>query len=273
MTMTNADQLVLVSVKSGTAFVRFNRPGALNAINVDLARQWRDAVVEVGARDDVRVIVLSGEGRAFMAGGDLRAFHADPDKGADTARALIEPLNEGLIALANGDAPVIASVQGAVAGAGMSIALGADLCIAADDTTFDMAYARIGASPDAGGSWYLPRLVGLRQAMSIALLSDRLSAARALQLNLVNRVVPAQRLASETEALAAQLARGPTAAYGRIRRLLRGSLQHSLEQQLALECEAFAKGAETGAFREGIDAFVNKRAPDYQPKGLRKETT
>lgn len=263
MTMTNTDQPVLLSIDSGAAFIRFNRPTALNAINVALARRWRDVVIEVCARDDVRVIVLSGEGRAFMAGGDLRAFHADPDGAADTARALIEPLNEGLIALANGDAPVIASVQGAVAGAGMSIALGADLCIAADDATFDMAYARIGASPDAGGSWHLPRLVGLRQAMSIALLSDRLSATQALQSNLVNRVVPAQSLASETEALAAQLSRGPTAAFGRIRRLLRGSLQHSLEQQLELECEAFAKGAETAAFREGVDAFVNKRVPDH----------
>lgn len=263
MTMTNDPPLVLVSVDSGVALIRFNRPGALNAISVDLARQWRDAVVEVSTRGDVRVVVLSGEGRAFMAGGDLRAFHADLDRAADTARALIEPLNEGLIALARGDAPVIASVHGAVAGAGMSIALGADLCIAADDTTFDMAYARIGASLDAGGSWFLPRVAGLRQALSIALLPDRLSATQALQSNLVNRVVPAQSLASETEALAAQLSRGPTAAFGRIRRLLRDSLQHSLEQQLALECEAFARGAGTAAFREGVDAFVNKRAPDY----------
>lgn len=267
MTMDTSHPLVAAEVADGIAAIRFNRPGALNAVDIALARQWRDAVLAVCARSDVRAIVLSGEGRAFMAGGDLRAFHADLGRAADTAGAVIGPLNEALLALAEGDAPVIASVHGAVAGAGMSIALGADLCIAADNATFNLAYARIGASLDAGGSWHLPRVVGLRRAMELALLSPTLDAQQARQLDIVQRVVPARSLASETQSLAAQLARGPTGAFGRIRRLLHGSLQHSLGQQLRQEYDAFTAGARSGEFREGVAAFITKRAPDYRRPG------
>jgi len=274
--MQASDELVLVTVSGGVARIRFNRPRALNAIDTALARRWRDAVREVRSRADVRAVVLSGEGRAFMAGGDLRAFHDDLSNAGATAKAIIDAVNKGLLGLAQGDAPVIASVHGAVAGAGMSIALGADLCVAASDTVFNLAYARIGASPDAGGSWYLPRIVGLRRAMSIALLPESIPAIQALQLGLVNRVVPEGSLESETEALAARLAQGPTSAFGRIRRLLRASFEHDLAGQLAAERDAFVQGAETKEFRDGVDAFVNKRAPvfnDSKRRGVKKVKT
>jgi 2-(1,2-epoxy-1,2-dihydrophenyl)acetyl-CoA isomerase len=261
--MNNDNDLVLLSIDQGIAWIRFNRPGALNAINASLARQWREAARHVGSRGDVRVVVLAGEGKAFMAGGDLQAFHADPARAAETARAIIDPLNDGLAALAVGDAPVIASVHGAVAGAGMSIALGADLVVASEDAKFNMAYAHIGASLDAGGSWHLPRIVGLQRAMAIALLSEQLSAAEALKEGLVHRVAATDRLAAETDLLARRLAKGPTGAYGRIRRLLREGLQRGFVDQLRAERDAFAQGAGMPEFREGVDAFLNKRAPEY----------
>lgn len=261
--MEQNPELVIVRVEGGVAHIRFNRPGALNAVDEALALAWREAVMKIRSDGDVRVVVLSGEGRAFMAGGDLRDFHADLDNAGDTAARIIDPLNEGLLALTAGDAPVIASVQGAVAGAGMSIALGADLCIAAENAVFNMAYARIGASLDAGGSWFLPRAVGLRRAMSIALLCESIAAKQALELELVNRVVPVAMLEQETKSLATTLAQGATPALGRIRRLLRSSLQRGLAEQLVAERDAFVEGASTNEFREGVDAFVRKRPPVY----------
>ncbi len=198
-----------------------------------------------------------------MAGGDLQAFHADLANAGETARSIIDPLNEGLVLLAEGDAPIIASVHGAVAGAGMSIALGADLVIASETAKFNMAYSLIGASLDAGGSWFLPRIVGLQQAMAIALLSEPISATDARVKGFVHRVVPADQLVAETNALAKRLARGPTEAYGRIRRLLRQSLQRGFPEQLQAERDAFVQGAGTAEFREGVDAFLNKRSPTY----------
>ena len=257
--MQASDELVVVTVSAGVARIRFNRPHALNAIDTALARRWRDAVVEVRSRDDIRAVVLSGEGRAFMAGGDLRAFHDDLDNAGKTAKAIIDAVHAGLLGLAEGDAPVIAGVHGAVAGAGIGIALGADLCIAADDAMFNLAYAGIGASPDAGGSWHLPRIVGLRRATLIALLNEPIPAVQALQLGLVNRVVPRESLERETEALAVRLSQGATRAFGRIRRLLRASFQQDLASQLGTERDAFVRGARTTEFREGVDAFVNKR--------------
>lgn len=219
---------VLASVNEGVARIQFNRPQTLNAIDAAMARALYDRVREVLATPGVRVIVLSGEGRAFMAGGDLRAFHADLPQAPATARQIIDPLHGAVAMLAEAAMPVLASVHGAVAGAGLSVTMGCDLAIAADDAKFVPAYARIGASQDGGGSWALPRLVGLKRAMEIAMLSDTLDAATALQLGIVNRVVPASQLEAETMDLAQRLAQGPTQTFGRIKRLLRESLRRPL---------------------------------------------
>jgi 2-(1,2-epoxy-1,2-dihydrophenyl)acetyl-CoA isomerase len=262
--VTSAGEPILYALDGGIARIRFNRPSALNAIDVTMAQHLLSVVKRLCAADGVRVVVLSGEGKAFMAGGDLQAFHADLDHADDTARNIIDPLHEALDMLARGDAPVIASLHGAVAGAGMSIALGADLAIASEDVKFNMAYARIGASLDGGASWSLPRLVGLRRAMAIALLSDPLDAAAALELGLINRIVPVSEREAETLALARRLAQGATGAYGRIRRLLRGGAhQRGFVDQLREERDAFAAGARTPDFAEGIAAFFDKRPPRF----------
>lgn len=243
------------------AHLRFNRPAALNAIDRAMAQSLLDACRELAdcGTDRLRLVVLSGEGKAFMAGGDLASFHADLAAAPQTAAAIIEPLHQALAILAALPQPVLGSLHGAVAGAGVSLALACDLCIAADDTVFNLAYTRIGASPDGSASWSLPRVVGLRKAMELLLLSEAVDATEAQRLGLVNRVAPRARLEQETAALAARLAGGPTFAYGQAKHLLRASLGNGLLAQMQAEQQAFCACAGSADFAEGLQAFFGKR--------------
>jgi 2-(1,2-epoxy-1,2-dihydrophenyl)acetyl-CoA isomerase len=241
------------------AEILLNRPEVMNAANRELAESFLAACQTIAADQGVRAVLLRGAGRAFMGGGDLAGFHADPEHTEDTANALIRPLNQAVMILAELPVPVIASLHGAVAGAGVSLALACDLAIAADTTKFNLAYSRIGTSPDVSGSWSLPRVVGLRKAMEIALLAENFDAAEALRLSIVNRVVTAADLAAETEALVKRLAEGPTFSYGSIKKLLRSSSENDLRTQMEAERLAFCACARTQDFREGITAFYEKR--------------
>lgn len=261
--MTTSAPPVGLVIANGVARLRFQRPEVLNAIDVRTALCLRDAVYAATRDTSVRVIVLSGEGRAFVAGGDLAYFR---DAGADApqaAVALIAPMHEAIEVLAAASQPVLASLHGPVAGAGMSIALAADLAVAADNVVMNLAYARVGATPDCSASWTLPRLVGLRKAMEIALLADSLNAQEALRLGLVNRVVPLDVLEVETTALAQRLAAAAPLAMAGIKRLLRESLTRPLSEQLAAEQTAFAAGAGTQDFHEALSAFFGKRTPVF----------
>ena len=253
-------QPVLLHRDGAVAVLTLNRPAAHNALDVPMARAFLAACRHLAGSDGPRAIVIRGAGRSFGVGGDLAAMR---DDGPGVAGQLIDSLHAGVQLLQNIDAPVIASLHGAVAGGSMSLALAADLAIAAEDATFNLAYARIGASCDLSSSWHLPRLVGLRRAMEIALLSDSIDAAEALRLGLVNRVVAAARLEEETMALARRLAEGPTLAYGRLKRLLRGSFESDLESQLGAEREAFCASAGTHDFAEGVAAFFDRRKPRF----------
>lgn len=255
---------IRLDIAEGIAHIRFNRPQVLNAINEAAVLAFKSAVDQVAKDESVRVVVLSGEGRAFMAGGDVGRFHAAGRDAPKVVNAIIDPFHHAIVSLAAMPAPVIACLHGAVAGAGVSVALAADLAIAADDIKMTLAYTRIGTSPDGSSTFSLPRVVGLRKAMEIALLSDTVDAAEALRLGLVNKVVPAADLAAETDALAKRLAAGPTLAYGRIKHLLRASFNHSLSDQLNAERDAFIASAGTHDFAEGAAAFVEKRAPRFE---------
>lgn len=259
--MNKLTAAVLLDISDSIAQIRFNRPETLNAIDAASALAFRDAVEAIAAQPGVRAVLLRGEGRAFMAGGDLQEMRQGRQH---AAIRIIEPLHAGLRRLAELPVPVIASVQGAVAGAGLSIMMAADLAIASDDASFNMAYAKIGASLDASGSWHLPRIVGLRKAMEIALLCDTFDAHEALRLSIVNRVVPASELRAETDKLVNRLARGPTVALGRIKTLLRASLRCDLATQLDAEQAAFAACAAEDDFGEGLDAFLEKRRPSFR---------
>ena len=261
--MSEPTGAVLLTIEGGVAEIRFNRPKVLNALNLDACTALLAACEKLVNATDVRAVVLSGEGSSFMAGGDLGQFRDSADRPA-FARQILEPLNAALLILDELPLPVIAAVQGAAAGAGASIALAADLVIAAEDAKFIMAYARVGTSLDGGSTWALPRLIGLRRAMEMALLAEPVGASQALAMGLINRVVPSGELHTETMALARRLAAGPTAAYGRTKRLLRDSGTQEYAVQLKAELEAFAACAATSDFSEGLAAFFAKRTAVFR---------
>ena len=251
---------LIFSRGGGIARLRFNRPAQLNTINAEVADAFAAACRAIEADPTVRVVVLSGEGRGFGAGGDLVELR---DGGEAAAAALIGPMHDGLKRLVALDAPVIASLHGVVAGGSFSLAMACDLAIAAVGTRFDLAYVNLGASCDLSSSYHLPRTVGLRRALGIALLGEALDANEALALGLVHRVVPADRVGEETEALARRFADGPTLALGRLKRLFRASMQNELASQLDLERDAFVDSTRTADFHEGLDAFFAKRKPAF----------
>ena len=243
------------------AHIRFNRPQALNAIDREMAGAFLAACEQVAADPEVRAVLLSAEGRAFMAGGDIGEMQADP---ARAAQQLIAGMHGGIRLLTAMDAPVVCAVQGAVAGGGLGLMLACDLAIAAEGTRFGVAYPLIGASCDCSTSWSLPRVLGLRKAMELALLADNVDAAQALQLGLVNRVVAADRLEAEAQALVQRLAQGPTKALGAMKKLLRSALHHGLDEHLDAEAAQFVACTATADFGAGTGAFVQKRAPQFQ---------
>lgn len=251
---------LLLERHGAIATLRFNRPEALNAIDVPMANAFLAAVQSIAADPGVRTVVLCGNGRGFMAGGDLTTLRADPVQGAID---ILTPLNAALQLLAQMNAPVIAQVHGAAAGAGLSLVLMADYVIAAEGSRFNLAYINLGTSCDVGASWALPRIVGVRQALEIALLGEAFTADDALRLGLVNRVVPGAELDSATAALAQRLANGPTLAYGAMKRLMRASMDHTLPEQLAAEKDAFVHCAGTEDFRAGVEAFHQRQSPQF----------
>jgi len=262
--MAPPEPVVVLTVADRIAEIRFNRPKALNAVNVESAIAFRDSVATACADLSVRVIVLAGNGRAFMAGGDLGYLRDAGEQAPAAAEQLIEPIHAAVAQLAAAGQPVLASVHGPVAGAGMSLALCADLAIAADDAVFNLAYVKIGNSPDCSATWTLPRLVGLRKALEIALLADNIGAAEALRLGLVNRVVPAAQLIERTREVALRLAASSPAALKSTKWLMRHGLLSTLPQQLAAEAAAFTSNAGSADFREALDAFFAKRPPVFR---------
>ncbi|MFA5664258.1 enoyl-CoA hydratase/isomerase family protein [Castellaniella sp.] len=245
----------------GIARIRFNRPQALNAIDTHMADAFLQCCRTLAQERRVRVIHLSGAGRAFMAGGDVQAMRAAPEA---VAAALIRSLHDALRLLAQQNAPIVCTVQGAVAGAGLGVMLNADFVLADRATRFGVAYPLIGTSCDCSTSWLLPRMVGLRKATELALLGDMIEAEEALRLGLINQVLDGSELASTTERLLQRLAKGPTIAYGQLRRLLRTALQHDLDAHLDAEAAGFITCTTTQDFREGVAAFVEKRPAQFK---------
>lgn len=252
---------LFVDREGAVAILTFNRPMALNAIDVPMAQGFLAALRSIANDTSVRAILLRGSGKAFVAGADLGLLQADPARGASS---LIDPLHEAVALMAELNAPVVAQVHGAAAGAGMSLMLQADFILAADDTRFNLAYVNIGTSCDVGASWALPRRVGLRHALEIAMLGGMLDAAAAERIGLINRALPVDSLAGEAMTLSQRLASGPTLALGQLRRLMRSSFDRDLPAQLAAESAAFLRCASSADFKEGVDAFLSKRQPAFR---------
>nr|MBF0682108.1 enoyl-CoA hydratase/isomerase family protein [Pseudomonas sp.] len=238
------------------ARLRFTRPEALNAINADMAQALVDSCRALSCDTALRAVVISGEGRGFMAGGDLNELRQEP---VAAAQRIIEPLHESTRLLTGMPVPVIASVHGVVAGAGLSLMMAADLAIAAAGTRFNFAYTHIGTSCDAGASWALPRLVGLRKAMEIALYSEPFDADEALRLGLLTKVVPETELAVATSAMAERLVGLEPTAVTNLKQLLRSSLDQSLKHQLDAEQAAFVDCVSQPGFVAAVEAFFARR--------------
>jgi 2-(1,2-epoxy-1,2-dihydrophenyl)acetyl-CoA isomerase len=261
-------ETVLVDLASGIATLTLNRPQQLNALSVEMMQALRGAVEQVTADPGVHVIVIRGAGEHLMAGGDIRDFDAqlgmEPLARLQAFQGMIDQwINPAILALRQAHQPVVCAVRGACAGFGMSLMLACDLALAADDAYFSTAYAAIGLSPDGGGTFFLPRIAGSRKAAELMLLAERIGARQALDLGLVNRVVPAADLDAEVVRLAERLAAGPRHAYGEIKRLLGASQGNDLSAQLAAEAQAFGRCSATMDFAEGVRAFLEKRKASF----------
>ncbi|MGH8647969.1 MAG: enoyl-CoA hydratase/isomerase family protein [Burkholderiales bacterium] len=255
---------VLYSLTDGVATITLNRPQVLNALDARMIVELRAACERAEHDAAARAVVLRGAGPAFLAGGDVAYFRAHLARMPALVREGGAELNHAILAMRRAPKPVLASVHGAVAGAGMSFMAAADLAIAAEGAKFTVAYSRIGTSPDGGATHFLPRLVGARRALELMLLSDAFDAQTALRLGLVNWVTGAEQLGSDTDAIARRLALGPTQAFGEIKRLVNESPDQTLAAQLEAEIEAFARCAGTRDFAEGVTAFVEKRKPVFK---------
>jgi 2-(1,2-epoxy-1,2-dihydrophenyl)acetyl-CoA isomerase len=256
-----AGMSVHVDVRDRIARITLNRPDTGNALNLELATALRGAA-EGLLGSDVGAVIIGGAGKAFCVGGDLNYMHDAADVGEAVLR-LATAFHDGLEAFASLDAPVISAVRGAAAGGGMSLAIAADVVLAAESARFTVAYTAIGFPPDGGSSWTLPRLVGPRKATELMLLNERLDAHTALALGLVTRVVPDEQLDDEASALARRLADGPTRAHGAVKRLLRESATRGFTEQMAEEARTIATLSAAPEGREGVAAFLEKRAPRF----------
>jgi 2-(1,2-epoxy-1,2-dihydrophenyl)acetyl-CoA isomerase len=250
--------LVRVTVEGGIHRVTMNRPEVMNALNRDMRVALLAALT---AGYSARVIVLEGSGRGFCSGQDLTDAQGLAAAGFEAI--LTEEYVPMIRAITEAPVPVIAAVNGAAVGAGANLALACDLVIATESATFIQAFTRIGLIPDAGGTSFLPRRVGLQRAMGAALLAEPVSARQAVDWGMIWEAVPDDRFAEVVSARAAKLAAGPTGAYAAVKQALRGAFDQSLETQLALEARLQGVCGESGDFREGVAAFLEKRAPRF----------
>ncbi|MFZ6759705.1 enoyl-CoA hydratase/isomerase family protein [Undibacterium sp. Ji50W] len=257
---------IRLEIANGLATMIFDNPDSMNVMGMSEIRSLNRLTEELADDRSIRVVIVRAEGKVFGAGGDISSFRPGDPASPETIREIGAELNQAVLRLHNLPAIVIASVHGAVAGGSMGTMNAADLVVAAKGTRFNMAYAKIGASPDVGNTWFLPRLVGNRKALEWLLFSENFDADEALAFGLVNLVVPPEQLKDVTEKLALRLLRGPHETYARMKRLIYQSESTSLEQQVTDEIEAFASVTMTPDFAEGVSAFLGKRPAHFGAK-------
>jgi 2-(1,2-epoxy-1,2-dihydrophenyl)acetyl-CoA isomerase len=254
-------ETILTAFNGGVLTLTLNRPDVLNAVNVQLAADLGEVLRIAERSEEVRCIIVTGAGRGFCSGQDLRDRAAADAPFGESLRRRYNPI---IMRIRTIEKPVIAAVNGVAAGAGCNLALAADLRIASDKASFIEIFSRIGLIPDSGGTFFLPRLVGLTKALELAWTADPVDAAEALRLGLVNRVVPHDELMSASLELARRLAEGPTRAYGLTKRGFNVALASSLDAALEYEAHLQTIAGRTADHREGVTAFLEKRKPRFE---------
>lgn len=257
-----AYRFILFDVDAGTARITLNRPDVLNSIHSAMSAEIQDALGQAQREREIRAVLLTGAGRGFCAGQDLdevRPGAAVSDFAAH-ARKVYTPLVRSIRAL---EKPVVCAVNGVAAGAGANLALACDLVLAAEEASFVQVFAKIGLVPDTGGSFFLPRLLGLARATAMAMLADKVSAAQAVEIGLIYKAYPGATLLDEATKLARHLATQPTVGLGLTKRLLNAALVNDLEAQLDLEAEMQGLAGRTKDYAEGVAAFLEKRKPVF----------
>ena len=258
---------IIYEKKGAVAYVRFNRPKSFNALDLGLIKDFTKAMEMCSDDDSVRAVVITGEGKAFCGGGDIAVFRSFFDKDrAEPFRELIKVLNPGIITLRRMGKPVIAAINGAAGGAGMSIAAACDFRICAASVRFRTGYPTIGMVGDAGWTLFVPLLVGFGKAMEFMLLDPTFDAKQAHEMGFVNMVVEDEKFAATVSEVAEKLAGGPTKAYAIIKENLNAAMEGLLEKQLELERMGMYNAAKTEDYVEGVNAFLEKRKAKFTGK-------
>ena len=253
---------VLFEVKNSIAFVSLNRPEKYNAFNRDMSKTLQEILDQCDESNQIRCVYLTGSGKAFSSGQDLTEV-IDPD-GPDTHTIISEFYNPIIKKIRGLNKPVLAAINGAAAGAGANIGLSADIVVAARSAFFVQAFSKIGLIPDCGGTYFLPRLIGLQKSLAITMLGDKISADEAERMGMIYKVFDDHSFAEESMALAKKLAELPTKALAFTKQALNKSLSNNLEEQLNTEEVLQIKAGRTNDFKEGVAAFLEKRTPIFK---------
>jgi 2-(1,2-epoxy-1,2-dihydrophenyl)acetyl-CoA isomerase len=254
-------QTITLEQSGPIARITLNRPDAANGMNDTMTRELADAARRCDT-DATKVVVLTGSGRFFCVGGDLKSFAAAPSRGRHI-KGVADDLHRAISSFARMNAVLITAVNGTAAGAGFSIAVAGDLVLAAESASFTMAYTRVGLSPDGSSTYFLPRLIGITKTKELMLTNRTLSAQEASQWGLVTEVVPDDELASRADQLAAQMAATASGSNGGIKALMMATFKNGLEEQMELEGRTIAERAESADGKEGVDAFLAKRKAEF----------
>lgn len=262
------ENILLTEKKGNVGIITLNRPDKLNAFNDELTFRLQDALKEMEKDKEVRAIIITGSGRGFSSGQDLQSRSISQDMGerpslGDSIRRRYNPI---VAKIRRMEKPIIAAVNGVAAGAGASLAFACDFRIASENSSFIQSFTKVGLVPDSGSTFMLPRLIGATKAFELMLSADKLPAAKALELNLVNKVVPEADVMKEAMELADKLACGPTKAFGLTKRAVNRALFSDLEELLEYEACLQEIAGRSDDFQEGVKAFVEKRTPAYTGK-------
>jgi len=253
---------ILFEKKDNIGLITFNRPKVFNSFNREMAFRMQDLLTKCEEDNDVRVILITGNGKAFCAGQDLAEL-MDPN-GPELSKIVGEHYNPIVLKIRTIEKPIIAAVNGVAAGAGANIALACDICVATESASFIQAFSKIGLVPDSGGSYFLPRLIGFQKALAITMLGDKIGAKEAEKMGMIYQWFLDEEFLDESFTLASKLSKMPTKGLGMTKRAYNQGIHNDLETQLALENELQVVAGKTHDYNEGVQAFIEKRKPNFK---------